>query len=344
MKRLFIYSTAFLFACNSNTNSEQPTKPTEVSNYKKIGSIERLDSSVNDIISKDAQPEIIAEGFEWSEGPLWVEKQNMLLFSDVSMNTVYKWTEEKGKEVYLKPSGYTADTPSDCKEPGSNGLTFDKKGNLVLCQHGNRQMARMDAPLDKPETKYITIADKFNGKRLSSPNDAVYSSAGELFFTDPPYGLKTQDDSDLKKEIKFNGVYKVKENGDVVLMTDSITRPNGIAFMPGEKTIIVANSDPAKPNWYIFDIDAEGKFANGRVFYSAAGHDKKEKGLPDGFKIDKNGNVFASGPGGVWIFNKDAKLLGKIKLDEATSNIALSPDEKTLYITNDMFVLRLKMR
>src|ERR1044071_89237 len=127
-------------------------------------------------------------------------------------------------------------------------------------------------------------------------------------------------------------------------MTDSITRPNGIAFMPGEKTVIVANSDPAKPNWYAFDINAEGNFTNGRIFYSAAGHDKGEKGLPDGFKIDKNGNVFASGPGGVWIFNKDAKLLGKIKLDESASNIALSPDEKTLYVTNDMYVLRVKLR
>jgi gluconolactonase len=343
MKRLLIYSTVFLIACNNN-NNEQTTKTTAVNNYKKTGTIERLDSSINDIISKDAQPEIIAEGFEWSEGPLWVEKHNMLLFSDVPMNTVFKWTEEKGKEVYLKPSGYTADTPSDCKEPGSNGLIFDKNGNLVLCQHGNRRMARMDAPLDKPEAKYITIADKYNGKRFSSPNDAVYNSSGELFFTDPPYGLKTQDDSDPKKEIKFNGVYKVKENGEVLLMTDSITRPNGIAFMPGEKTIIVANSDPAKPNWYAFDINAEGNFTNGRIFHSAADHDKSEKGLPDGFKIDKNGNVFATGPGGIWIFNSAGKLLGKIKVPESTSNCAFSADEKTLYITNDMYVLRVKLR
>jgi gluconolactonase len=259
------------------------------------------------------------------------------------MNTIYKWTEAKGKEVYLKPSGYTGTEPSLCKEPGSNGLTFDKNGDLVLCQHGDRQLARMDAPLDKPEAKFITLAAKYNGKRFSSPNDAVYNSAGELFFTDPPYGLQTQDDSDAKKEISFNGVYKVKTNGEVVLQVDSITRPNGIALTPDEKKLIVACSDGAHPNWYIFDISGDS-LTNGKIFYSATEEAKTMKGGPDGFKIDRNGNVFATGPGGVYIFNSEGKKLGHIKLDDATSNIALSPDEKTIYITNDMYVLRLKMR
>ncbi len=339
MKRSFaILSLISLFACNNSS-----TEKKEGSMYKSIGTIERNDPALDNIISANATPEIIAEGFEWSEGPLWVEKHNMLLFSDVPMNTIFKWTEVKGKEVYLKPSGYTGAEPSLCKEPGSNGLTFDKDGNLVLCQHGNRQMARMDAPLDKPEPKFITIADKFNGKRFSSPNDAVYNSGGELFFTDPPYGLETQDDSDPKKEIPFNGVYKVKSNGDVILLVDSITRPNGIAFMPGENKLVVASSDPQKPNWYIFDIKGDS-LINGRIFYSAADHDKSWHGLPDGFKIDKNGNVFATGPGGVYIFNSEGKKLGMVRLDNATSNCALSTDEKTLYITNDMYVLRLKMR
>ena len=311
--------------------------------YKQTGTIEKYDKALDNIIDTNTKPEIIAEGFEWSEGPLWVEKQNMLLFSDVPMNTVYKWTEEKGKEAYLQPSGYTGSEPSKCKEPGSNGLIFDKEDRLVLCQHGNRQMARMDAPVDKPAAKFITLADKYNGKRFSSPNDAVYNSDGELFFTDPPYGLLTQDDNDSAKEISFNGVYKVKMNGDIILLVDSITRPNGLAFLPGEKKLIVACSDPQKPNWYIFDVNGDS-LINGRLFYSAAGHDKSWKGLPDGLKIDKNGNVFATGPGGVWIFNSEGKLSGKIKLDEACSNIALSPDEKTIYITNDMYVLRLKMR
>jgi len=339
MKNLFIFSFfAIIAACNNDQENKE-----QKMNYKSIGTIERFDAALDDIISANAKPEIIADGFEWSEGPLWVEKYNMLLFSDVPMNTIYKWTEEKGKEVYLKPSGYTGTEPSLSKEPGSNGLTFDKNGNLVLCQHGNRQMARMDAPLDKPEAKFITLADKYNGKRFSSPNDAVFNSAGELFFTDPPYGLQTQDDSDSKKEIPFNGVYKVKTNGEVILLVDSITRPNGIALMPGDNKLIVACSDGATPNWYIFDVKGDS-VTNGKIFYSASEEAKTMTGVPDGFKIDKNGNVFATGPGGVYIFNDEGKKLGLIRLDNATSNCALSPDEKTLYITNDMFVLRVKLR
>ena len=338
MKKLFIFSFFAIIACNNDQENKE-----QKMNYKSIGAIERFDAALDDIISANAKPEIIADGFEWSEGPLWVEKHNMLLFSDVPMNTIYKWTEEKGKEVYLKPSGYTGTEPSLCKEPGSNGLTFDNKGNLVLCQHGNRQMARMDAPLDKPEAKFTTLADKYNGKRFSSPNDAVFNSAGELFFTDPPYGLQTQDDYDAKKEIPFNGVYKVKTNGEVILLVDSITRPNGIALMPGDNKLIVACSDVATPNWYIFDVKGDS-VTNGKIFYSASEEAKTMTGVPDGFKIDKNGNVFATGPGGVYIFNDEGKKLGLIRLDNATSNCALSPDEKTLYITNDMFVLRVKLR
>lgn len=337
MKKLFIFSLFAIAACNESGNKNQEMK------YKNIGTIERLDPALDNIISANAKPEIIAEGFEWSEGPLWVEKHNMLLFSDVPMNTIYKWTEAKGKEVYLKPSGYTGAEPSVCKEPGSNGLTFDKSGDLVLCQHGNRQMAKMDAPLDKPEAKFITLADRYNGKRFSSPNDAVYNSSGELFFTDPPYGLQTQDDSDTKKEISFNGVYKVKANGEVVLLVDSITRPNGIALTPDEKKLIVACSDDKHPNWYIFDVNGDS-LTNGKIFYSAAEELKTMKGSPDGFKIDKNGNVFASGPGGVYIFNSEGKKLGMIRLENNVSNIALSPDEKTIYVTNDMYVLRVKLR
>jgi gluconolactonase len=343
MKRLLIYSTVFIIACNNN-NNEQSNKPAEVNSnkYKKVGTVERLDSSINDIISKDAQAEIIAEGFDWSEGPVWVESHKMLLFSDVPRDTIFKWTEEKGTEVYLTPSGYTDPTPRG-GEMGSNGLTLDKDGHLILCQCGDRQVARMDASFDKPEPKYISLANNYGGKKFNSPNDVVVNSKREIFFTDPPYGLEKQMD-DPKKEIKFQGVFKIKTNGEVVLMTDSLTRPNGLAFLPGEKTMIVANSDPDKPNWYAFDISNDGQFTNPRIFYSAAGYDKSLKGLPDGFKIDGKGNVFATGPGGLWIFNSAGKLLGKLKLPEATSNIALSPDEKSLYITNDMYILRLKMR
>jgi gluconolactonase len=222
-------------------------------------------------------------------------------------------------------------------------LLLDHAGNLVLCQHGNRQMARMDAPLDKPAPKYITLANNYQGKKLNSPNDAVYNSAGDLFFTDPPYGLE-KNVNDPRKELPFQGVFRVKTNGEVLLVTDSISRPNGIAFFPGEKTLLVANSDGDKPNWYAFDIGPGDSVSNGRIFYSAAKEARNERGLPDGFKIDKNGNVFATGPGGIWIFDKSGKVLGKIKLPEATSNCALTPDEKTLFITSDMYLLRVKLR
>lgn len=338
MKKMFIlFCLVVLTACNNR----QPNKKSYVNNIK-IGIIERIDPLLDSIIDPAAQAEIISEGYEWSEGPVWVESNKMLLFSDVPRNTIFKWTEEKRKEVFLTPSGYT-DSAKRGGEIGSNGLLLDKDGYLLLCQHGNRQIARMDAPLDKPLPKYVPVARQYNGKKFNSPNDAVYNSNGELFFTDPPYGLEKQMD-DPAKEIPFQGVYKVKINGNVVLVTDSLTRPNGIAFLPGEKTMIVANSDPAKPNWYAFDIGDNDTFTNARLFYSAAGQGKGENGLPDGLKVDKKGNVFATGPGGIWIFNKEAKLLGKIKLPDATSNCALTMDEKILFITNDMYVLRIKMR
>jgi gluconolactonase len=341
MKEIFLLiSVAFAISC---TNKSQNKKETMSEINKNMGTWERYDSSLDSIVSKDSKATIIAEGFEWSEGSIWVEKHNMLLFSDVPKNIVYKWTAEKGKEVYLNPSGYTANTPSDCKEMGSNGLTLDNDGNLVLCQHGDRRVSRMDAPLNKPNTKFIPLAEKFNGKRFSSPNDLVFNSKGELFFTDPPYGLKTQDDNDSKKEIPFNGVYKVKKDGTVIMLVDSITRPNGLAFFPGEKRLLVANSDPKKPNWYVFDVNGD-KLENGKIFFSAANHDKNWHGLPDGLRIDSKGNVYATGPGGVYIFNSEGTKLGMLRLDNATSNCALSPDEKTLFITNDMYVLRVKLR
>jgi gluconolactonase len=340
VKYFFIFFFLVIISCNSSGYKYQP--PAE-EDYKIAGKLERYDEALDSIISKDAKARIILTGFDWSEGALWIEKYNMLLFSDVPRNCVYKWTEKKGVEMYLSFSGYTSSVPSECKEPGSNGLTLDNNGNLVLCQHGDRRMVRMDAPLDQPAAKYITIADKYQNKRFSSPNDAVYNSNGELFFTDPPYGLKTQDDNDPKKEISFNGVYKVKKDGTVILLVDSISRPNGIAFFPGEKRLLVASSDPVKPNWYVFDVK-DDSLINGKIFYSAAGYDTSWHGLPDGLRIDKKGNVYATGPGGLYFFNSEGKKLGMLKLKDASSNCSLSGDEKTLYVTNDMQVLRIKLR
>ena len=326
------------------TYSCQNAEPDKKSGMAKqdIANFERIDPSLSSIISDTATISIIADGFEWSEGPLWIEKSKMLLFSDIPQNSIFKWTPEKGKELYLKPSGYTGKAQRG-GETGSNGLILHPNGQLVLCQHGDRRMAMMNASIDQPAPNFITLADNYQGKKFDSPNDAVYRSNGDLFFTDPPYGLEKNTDDPLK-EAPYQGVYRVKPDGKIKLLTDSITRPNGIAFMPGEKTLIIANSDPKKSVWYAYDLDENDSLVNGRIFYDATPEAQKEPGSPDGLKIDRNGNVFATGPGGVWIFNKEGKVLGKIKIGAATSNCAFADDEKTLYITADMYVLKVNLR
>lgn len=304
-----------------------------------LGSIERLDTALDQLIDSSAQIEVLAEGYEWSEGPVWVESEKMLLFSDVPTNTVYKWSEDGGARVYLKPSGYTGENASNSREEGSNGLALTQEGRLVLCQHGDRRLALMDAPLNAPAPVFTTLAGEYEGKKFNSPNDVAIRNNGDYFFTDPPYGLP----QDVNQEIPFQGVYKVS-NGTVTLLVDSLTRPNGIALMPGEKTLIIANSDKARARWYAYDLADGDSLANGRIFHDATAATASEPGLPDGLKIDRHGNVFATGPGGVWIFDRSGKVLGKIKLPVATANCAFSADEKTLYITADNYLLRLNMR
>jgi gluconolactonase len=306
---------------------------------KPIGSIERLDAEVDNVLSATAKIEILSEGYEWSEGPLWVNEHAMLLFSDVPRNTIYKWTEARGAEVYLTPSGFTG-TETTSRESGSNGLLLDDEGSLVLCQHGDRRMAVMNAPLDNPQPEFITLADTYNGKRFSSPNDAVLYNY-DYYFTDPPYGLAKQED-DPEKEIPFQGVYKISAEGDVTLLIDSLTRPNGIAFMPDGR-MIVANSDPLKAIWYWYDL-TDGVVSKGEIFHDATALVGTVNGLPDGLKVDSRGYVFATGPGGVLIFNPKGKQIGLISLREAASNCALSGDEKTLFVTNHMYIVRVRLR
>lgn len=308
---------------------------------KPFGSVERIDPALDAIVSSGAVPEIIAEGFEWSEGPLWLEETKTLIFSDVPNNVIHQWSEGKGTSVYLKPSGYTGTTERP-GESGSNGLTLSPDGKLVLCQHGDRRVAMMSSPITDPKPEFVTLSDNIDGKKFSSPNDVAFSSNGTMFFTDPPYGLP-QGADDPTKETPFNGVYKVS-GGKTTLLVDSITRPNGIALLPGGKTLLVANSDSDKAIWYAFDLGENDSIVSSRIFYNATAEAKTERGVPDGFKVDSHGNVFASGPGGAWIFNSEGKVLGKIKLPEATSNCALSADEKTLFLTCDMYVVRLKLR
>ncbi len=304
-----------------------------------LGSIDRLDDEINNIIDSDATIEILGDGYEWSEGPVWVQSEKMLLFSDIPNNTIHKWTEEKGVEVYLKPSGYTGQKPSNSGEEGSNGLALDSEGKLLLCQHGDRRIAAMDTPLNEPQATFSTLADTYDGKKFNSPNDLVVRKNGDIFFTDPPYGMPENTPQDLP----FQGVYKLS-NGNVSLLVDTLTRPNGIAFTPDEKTLIIANSDPEKAIWYAYDVTENDSLVNGRIFHNATEAGKTEPGGADGLKIDQQGNVFATGPGGVWVFNNKGKILGKIKIPGLTANCAFSDDEKTLYLTSDNYLLRLKMR
>ncbi|PWU01533.1 MAG: gluconolactonase [Bacteroidetes bacterium] len=328
----------YFFSCNqpSSSTAEKSKEP------RYIGSIERLDSSINNLIAPGAKIEIIADSFDWSEGPLWVDSGNYLLFSDIPPNTIFKWDEKNGLSKYLQPSGYTGSVPRG-GEQGSNALILDPQGNLVLCQHGDRRLARMNAPLSNPASNFVTIADKFEGKKFNSPNDGVYKSNGDLYITDPPYGLEKRMD-DPAKELNFQGVYRIEKNGKVDLLTKELSRPNGIAFSPDEKKLYVANSDSAHAVWMVYDVTDSGTITNGKIFYDATSLTSKVKGLPDGMKIDNNGNIFAAGPGGVWVFDKDAKVLGKIKTGEAVSNCAFNKDKSVLFITSDMYVVRVKLK
>ena len=296
MKNLILVLSLFILTLgckNVKTGESDDTAMIEKS-YRTTGEVERLSPDLDAIIKTDARIEIIAEGFEWSEGPLWLPEQQMLIFSDIPVNSVFQWNEEDSIKLYLKPSGYTGNI-SRSGEPGSNGLILDPEGRLVLCQHGDRCMARMDACLSTPQPKFIILSDNFTGKRLNSPNDAVYNSKGELFFTDPPYGLE-QNVDDPAKELDFQGVYKVTVEGETVLLTDELSRPNGIAFSPDEKHLYVANSDPAFAVWMVYDVTPESTLENGRVLCDATDRIGKEKGAPDGLKVDDRGNLFATGP------------------------------------------------
>lgn len=330
MKHIWLLASSILIAhANFGQNREE------------IAKIEFMTEELNDLIRKDARVEILAEGFEFTEGPYWVKKPEMLLFSDIPANKVYKWTEENGTEVYLDPGGYTESEPRG-GFLGPNGIIQNKKGELLICQHGDRRIAKMDAPLDAPEPVFVTVAGKYNGKRLNSPNDLTLSKKGNLYFTDPSYGFE-KGPGDPKKELSFQGVFIMGTDGEVRMLLDSIEQPNGIAFFPGEKQLLISNTDPQKHRWYSYSIDSDGNLTDGKVFFDA----KNAGGMGgcDGLKIDKKGYVFATGPGGVFIFNPAGEQIGKISVyGVSATNCALSPDEKTLYVTAQQYILRLKMR
>ena len=306
---------------------------------KTIGEIERLDPAFDALVPADAKLEIIAEGFDWSEGPLWIDADGgFLIFADIPPNVIYRWDAKSGQSVYLQPSGYTG-AAARGGEIGANGSTLDREGRLVLCQHGDRRLARMDAPLDEPATKFVSVADKFDGKRFNSPNDAVTHSSGAIYFTDPPYGLE-QNMDDPAKELPFQGVYRVSPDGEVTLVTKELERPNGIALSPDEKTLYVANSHGPRPIIMAFPVNDDGSVGEGKVFFDGAELAKTRRGAPDGMEVDEHGNVFTTGPGGVLVLSPEGKHLGTFKTGQATSNVAFGEDGKTLFITADMYVLR----
>ncbi len=287
------------------------------------GTVVRLDPAMDSLVPRDASIEKLAGGFTFIEGPLW-RPGGVLWFSDVVANVVRQWSPDGKITEVLKPGGYDGNSLPPGGFIGPNGATAGKDGAVLLCQHGNRRIVRVDKNL-----RVTVLADRFEGKKLNSPNDLVYRSDGSLYFTDPPYGLLRQDE-DPAKELKFNGVYRL-QNGKLQALVRDLTRPNGIAFSPDERTLYVANSDERHKVWMQYEVAPDGSVANGRVFADVTA--EREDGLPDGMKVDSAGNVYATGPGGVWLFAPNGKHLGTIKPPETPANCAWGDDGKSLYIT-----------
>ncbi len=321
---------ALISACQSVPPS--PFPPAQAT----LGSVERLDPALDELLAPGSRMEVLGSGFNWSEGPVWLASAQGLLFSDVPENTAYRWQPSTGVRVFLKPSGYTGSVPRG-GETGSNGLAASPDGRLLLCQHGNRQIARLER-----DGSFTPLATHFAGKRFSSPNDLAVNSRGDLYFTDPPYGLE-KNNADPQKETPCNGVYRRQPDGTVTLLLDSLTFPNGLAFSPDEKTLYVAVSDPKNAVIMAYEISPDGRLAKGRVFFDANPLTPGRKGLPDGLKVDVKGNLWATGPGGVLILSPQGKHLGTLLTGESTGNCAFGPDGY-LYITADMHLVRIRTR
>lgn len=322
-RTLILFSVTYCLITMHSVNAHASASP----------HIEIYDESALAIIDKNASFEVLGEGFSWSEGPLWLPKEKFLLFSDVPNNTIYKYKAGEGISVYLKPSGATRISEHDSKQ-GSNGLLLNKSGQLVMMQHGDRRVALMDAPLNAPKANFQTLASKFDNKRFNSPNDGIFHSNGDLYFTDPPYGLNGGND-DAHKALPFSGIFRLSKSGLVTLEDKSTLYPNGIVLTNDESKAIVAVSDRAAAKWYEYDVEADGSLANKRVFFDVSDlvGKENENGLPDGMAVHSKGYVFATGPGGVFVFTEKGKLLAKLRTGKSTANCTLSADEKTLYMT-----------
>ncbi len=315
--------------------SDEALRPT-------VGRIERLDPRFDELVPLDAVIEVLATGFEWSEGPVWVPTNrgglpsNCLLFSDIPNNKVYCWKPGEGLSTFLEPAGFTGFAAYG-KERGSNGLTCDHLGRLLSCEHGDRRVSLLEKDGGKR-----TVADAWKGKRLNSPNDLVVHSSGAIYFTDPPYGLPERFE-DPRREIDFCGVYRISTEGNVSLLCKTMTRPNGLAFSPDEKQLYVAQSDPSAPVWKVFEVTSDGMLDEGRVFFDASALSQTRRGNPDGLKVDVRGNLFATGPGGVLVISPEGDHLGTLLTGQATANCCFGEDGSTLFITADSLLCRVRL-
>jgi gluconolactonase len=311
--------------------------------------VDKVDARADRIIPEGAMLERVATGFTWTEGPVWAN--GGLYFADIPANCIHKWTPAKGVTTFLKPSGYKEARPFNGIEPGSNGMTLDLSGRLTVAGHGQRDVYRLESL--ESNAPVTILADKYEGKRLNSPNDLVYKSDGSLYFTDPPYGLESQKESDPRRELKLNGVYLLPhafqqkpgaapDRAALKLLVSDLTRPNGIAFSPDEKYLYVNNSEPKKI-WMRYRVQADGTLADAKLLYDATNDPRP--GNPDGMKVDVEGNIYSAGPGGVWIFTPEGKPLAVIRMPEKVANLNWAgPERKTLYIAASTSIYRVRLK
>ncbi|WP_024891921.1 SMP-30/gluconolactonase/LRE family protein [Luteimonas huabeiensis] len=305
-----------------------------------LGQLTRWHPAFDRVVAPDARIERLADGFAWSEGPAWIADGGYLLFTDVPANRMHRWSQAEGVSVFLAPSGYDGPDTGELREAGANGLLAEPGGTVLLADSGNRLVARFD-PATKRKT---TLAERYEGKRLNSPNDLARRSDGSVFFTDPPYGLKGLNASPAKA-LDFNGVYRIAPDGGLHLLDATVPFPNGIALSPDERTLYVASSDPDAPVWYAYALGADGAVADRRVFADASDLlGAHAPGLPDGMAVAADGTVFATGPGGVLVFAPDGTRLGRIETGRAVSNVAFGDDGRTLYMTSDDILARVRVR